>query len=76
MKQTLLVLIKVYKLGISPYLVNSVCIYTPTCSQYAKEAIETQGAFKGTVLAVKRLLRCTPKHKAGYDPVPQENEAR
>jgi hypothetical protein len=76
LKQTLLILIKAYKLGISPYLVNSVCIYTPTCSQYAKEAIETKGAFTGTVLAVKRLLRCTPNNEAGYDPVPQENEAR
>ena len=46
------------------------CIYTPTCSQYAVEAISKYGAWKGGFLAVKRILRCHPFHKGGYDPVP------
>jgi len=66
----------VYKLGISPYLVNSVCIYTPTCSKYAEEAIQTKGVLKGVVLSLKRLARCNPKHSMAYDPVPQENNLR
>ncbi len=46
------------------------CIYTPTCSQYAIEAIEKYGSIKGTYLAVRRILRCHPFRKGGYDPVP------
>tara|TARA_Y100001960_G_C14766385_1_gene877217 strand:+ start:2607 stop:2807 length:201 start_codon:yes stop_codon:yes gene_type:complete len=66
----------VYKLAISPYLVNSVCIYTPTCSKYAEEAIETKGVFRGVILSLKRLARCNPKNAMAYDPVPQENKLR
>ena len=46
------------------------CPYTPTCSHYAKEAIEKYGAWKGGRLAVWRLMRCNPFTKGGYDPVP------
>ena len=46
------------------------CRYIPTCSQYALEAVEKYGAIKGTFLATKRILRCNPFHKGGYDPVP------
>ena len=46
------------------------CRYIPTCSQYALEAVEKYGAVKGTFLATKRILRCNPFHKGGYDPVP------
>ena len=46
------------------------CIYTPTCSQYAMEAIKKYGAIKGTYLACRRILRCHPFAKGGYDPVP------
>lgn len=46
------------------------CIYTPTCSQYSIEAIEKYGAFKGSYLTAKRILRCNPFAKGGYDPVP------
>lgn len=63
------VLIKFYQTFISPLTPPS-CIYTPTCSQYALEAIEKYGAIKGGWLALKRLLRCHPFHKGGYDPVP------
>jgi len=48
----------------------SSCKYYPTCSTYALEAIEKYGAAKGGFLAVKRILRCNPFSKGGYDPVP------
>lgn len=46
------------------------CRFIPTCSQYAVEAIEKYGPFKGTYLAIKRILRCNPFSKGGIDPVP------
>ena len=61
--------IKFYRLCISPLLPPS-CRFTPTCSQYAIEAISKYGPFKGMFLAVKRLLRCRPGGGSGYDPVP------
>lgn len=64
-----LLLIKLYRKFISPYLPNS-CRYTPTCSQYAIEALEKHGLFKGGWLAFKRILRCNPWGGSGYDPVP------
>lgn len=64
-----LLLIKFYQKFISPYLPNS-CRYTPTCSQYAVEALRKHGLFKGGWLAFKRILRCNPWGGSGYDPVP------
>lgn len=58
-----------YRAAISPYT-PAACRYTPTCSQYAIEAIKKWGPFKGLLLAVKRLLRCHPWGGSGYDPVP------
>ncbi|VAX15526.1 Membrane protein insertion efficiency factor YidD [hydrothermal vent metagenome] len=69
MKRLLTGLFKGYKLLLSPFLPPS-CGYTPTCSEYAVEAVETHGVVRGLYLATKRLLRCTPFHKGGYDPVP------
>ncbi len=69
MKRFLLWLIRVYQKGISP-LSPPACRFIPTCSQYAAEAIERFGVFKGGYLALRRLLRCHPFHKGGYDPVP------
>ena len=62
-------LIRLYQIFISPFLGGN-CRFTPTCSQYAMEAIEIYGAFKGCWLAVCRLGRCHPFHPGGYDPVP------
>ena len=64
-----LALIAFYRSCISP-LLPPACRYTPTCSQYAKEAIEKYGPFKGGWLALKRILRCNPWGGSGYDPVP------
>ena len=69
MKWVLIVLIKIYMKFISP-CIGPHCIYTPTCSQYAMEAIKKYGAIKGTYLACRRILRCHPFAKGGYDPVP------
>lgn len=62
-------LIKFYQYGISPYL-GPKCRFTPTCSQYALEALEKYGVAKGVWLTVKRLLKCHPAGGSGYDPVP------
>lgn len=70
MKRVLLGLIKIYRKYISPIKGRKACIYVPTCSQYAMEAIEKYGVVKGSYLAFKRILRCHPFHKGGYDPVP------
>jgi len=63
------VLIKLYKLVISPVLPNA-CRFYPTCSQYAIEALTRYGLFKGGFLSIKRILRCHPFCDGGYDPVP------
>ena len=68
----LLGLIKLYQTLISP-LTPSTCRFQPTCSHYAKEAIVVHGARKGSVLALRRLLKCHPWGKSGYDPVPPKN---
>ncbi|MDR1006886.1 MAG: membrane protein insertion efficiency factor YidD [Bacteroidales bacterium] len=64
-----LLLIRFYQAAISPHL-PSACRFTPTCSQYAIEAIRKHGAFKGGLLSLRRILRCHPWGKSGYDPVP------
>ncbi|MBQ3853143.1 MAG: membrane protein insertion efficiency factor YidD [Anaerovibrio sp.] len=69
MKRFFLFLIGIYQSYISPLKPPS-CRYVPTCSEYAKIAIEKYGPMKGGYMAVKRILRCHPFHKGGYDPVP------
>ena len=69
MKRALLALIRFYQRQISP-LFPPCCRFTPTCSQYALEAIQVHGAAKGVFLALKRNLRCNPLFPGGYDPVP------
>ena len=61
--------IRFYQKYISP-MKGTKCSYIPTCSQYGLEAIEKYGAFKGSILALWRILRCNPFSKGGYDPVP------
>ena len=61
--------IRFYQLFISP-MTPSACRFTPTCSQYALEAIRKHGPFRGLYLAVRRILRCHPWGGSGYDPVP------
>lgn len=73
-KSLLIFLIRTYQITISPWFSGGSCRFTPTCSQYAIEAIQTHGAFKGTLLAVWRILRCNPFCKGGYDPVPPKKE--
>ena len=68
-KRFMLFLIGIYQSYISPLKPPS-CRYIPTCSEYAKIAIEKYGPMKGGFLAIKRILRCHPFHKGGYDPVP------
>ena len=65
----MLVMLRFYKREISPML-PPCCRYTPTCSEYAMQAVEKYGAVKGGWLAAKRMLRCHPFHEGGYDPVP------
>lgn len=61
--------IRFYQICISPML-PPVCRFTPTCSQYAIEALHRHGPLKGLWLAIKRILRCNPWGGSGYDPVP------
>lgn len=70
MKKLLLALIRFYQRAISPYF-PARCRFTPTCSAYAKEAINKYGAGKGSYLALRRFCRCHPFYKGDYyDPVP------
>ena len=69
MKHVLIFLVKFYRKWISP-MRRPCCRYIPTCSQYALQALEKYGAFKGGWLAFRRILRCNPLHKGGYDRVP------
>lgn len=66
-----LFLIKVYQTLISPFT-PSTCRFQPTCSHYAKEALEKHGFFKGGWLALKRIFSCHPWGRSGYDPVPDK----
>lgn len=61
--------IRLYQNFLSPWLGQN-CRFTPSCSQYAIEALEAHGVFKGTLLAIWRILRCQPFCKGGHDPVP------
>jgi putative membrane protein insertion efficiency factor len=62
-------LVRGYQILLSPLLPPS-CRFTPSCSQYAREAIMRHGAVRGTWLAARRLVRCHPFHPGGFDPVP------
>jgi len=68
MKKLLIVIIALYKKYISPILPPS-CRFHPTCSEYAMQAIEKYGVFKGGLKSIWRVLRCNPWNKGGFDPV-------
>ncbi|HET9218918.1 MAG TPA: membrane protein insertion efficiency factor YidD [Terriglobia bacterium] len=63
-----LAILRGYKLTVSPWLPPS-CRFTPTCSEFASEAIERYGVLSGTVRTCRRVLRCHPFHRGGWDPV-------
>ncbi len=73
-KKIFILPIRFYQLAISPWLGANKCRYQPTCSHYAIGAIEEWGIFKGTWLALKRILSCHPWGGHGFDPVPKKKE--
>ena len=68
MKILFIAIIRLYKYMISPLFPSS-CRFTPSCSEYAIDAVRKYGALKGSALAARRILRCNPFHEGGFDPV-------
>lgn len=68
-QNSIVYLITMYRKGISPFI-PGVCRHMPTCSVYSIEAVEKYGPWRGTYVAARRLIRCTPLGTGGYDPVP------
>tara|TARA_B100001057_G_scaffold175333_1_gene175948 strand:- start:206 stop:445 length:240 start_codon:yes stop_codon:yes gene_type:complete len=62
-------LIKIYQRFVSPFFPSS-CKFSPSCSKYGIEAINKYGGLKGSVITIKRILKCNPWSKGGYDPIP------
>jgi putative membrane protein insertion efficiency factor len=69
LRKIALLLIRFYQAAVSPHFPPS-CRYVPSCSEYAREAVEKYGLCRGLFLSLKRILRCHPLHPGGYDPVP------
>ncbi len=69
LQKLLISVIRLYQIAISPML-GPRCRFTPTCSQYAIEAVKSHGVIKGSWIAGKRVLKCHPLNDGGYDPVP------
>ncbi len=69
MSRLIVLLVKIYQYTLSPML-GSRCRFTPSCSQYAIEAVQKHGSVRGTGMALRRIARCHPHHPGGYDPVP------
>lgn len=74
MRTILKALIRFYQTAISPWF-GARCRFHPSCSNYALEAIEVHGATKGTWLTIKRILKCHPLTKGGFDPVPNSSSS-
>ena len=72
MKYILIGCIKVYQM--LPFKSHNNCKFIPTCSNYGIEAIKTYGSIKGSILTIKRIIRCNPLSKGGYDPLEKENK--
>lgn len=69
MRSVLVLFVRAYQMFLSP-LLPAACRYYPSCSHYAIEALERHGAWRGSLLAMRRLARCHPFRPGGYDPVP------
>ncbi len=74
MKNILIKIVKLYQK--TPLHSHSYCRYTPTCSSYMIDALNEYGAIKGSFLGIKRILRCHPFSKYGYDPVPKKENKK
>ena len=75
LKFLILYLLKIYKFTISPFIGTN-CRFLPSCSDYAYEAISKQGVIKGSILAIKRLTKCHPWGKSGYDPINKQQKEK
>jgi putative membrane protein insertion efficiency factor len=78
LQHTLILAVRVYRLTLSPAQTflfggDAGCRFTPTCSQYALDAVQKHGALSGSVLAAKRICRCHPWGGCGHDPVPEKS---
>lgn len=73
MKLVLLAGLRFYQVVLSPWLGNQ-CRFYPTCSEYARQAVETHGSLRGSMLAAKRLCKCHPWHPGGFDLVPGRDD--
>jgi uncharacterized protein len=68
-QRILIGIIRGYQIGLSPFF-GSQCRFSPTCSEYARQAVAKHGALKGAWLGIRRIGRCHPYHPGGHDPVP------
>lgn len=73
LKKLFLEIIHIYQRYISP-MTPPTCRFYPTCSEYTREAIEVYGPFKGGYMGIRRILKCHPLHKGGFDPVPLKKD--
>lgn len=74
MKRLVILLLKGYKLALSPFLGHN-CRFHPSCANYTMEAVEKRGVVRGLCLGVRRVIKCQPWHEGGYDPVPDPEPA-
>lgn len=72
MKKIIIKVIRIYQK--LPLSIHKMCRFTPTCSEYAIEAIERFGVIKGSYLSIKRIIKCNPLGSYGYDPVPKRSK--
>lgn len=72
MKTLLILLVRGYQIVLSPWIGQS-CRFTPTCSNYAIDALKEHGALRGSWMAIRRIGRCHPWHEGGHDPVPPKD---